>query len=86
MEGRGKADSKVGEVRLTSAESGLPFLAVPATTICYVEWKNDTVAFLEQCHSAANLCDDTHVLMTEDQSAFRGCTSLIHMEITTADC
>ena len=45
------------------AEGSVAFFAVLAAAVCYIEWKDDSVALFQKCNTASCLLDDAHVLM-----------------------
>ena len=47
----------------TCTESSLPFLTVPASTVCDIEWHDNAIPLFQQCDTLAKLLDNAHVLV-----------------------
>jgi hypothetical protein len=66
-------------------EAGVPLLAVLTEPAGDVERHDDAVALLERGYRLADLADDPHVLVAEDDSFFGRGSALVHVEVRATD-
>src|SRR5690606_15111826 len=81
-------DISVGAARESGidgrAVSGESLGAVPAESAGDVEGHDDPVALLERGDPVADLLDDAHVLVTEDDAGFGRGAALVHVQVGAA--